>query len=186
LHCTELTAAGLAGQLLAESAPAASSIPSLLYMGTILFFAVRVLSAPFGFMSAYAAHGNVVLAAVLSVLWWYLSHCVVDATAAHPAVFNTAVLLWAAAFFILVFSDWVWPGELQDEEAVDWRRQARWRTRHDAYVDRMRWHGRGKRRPRRGFVRALGGLQISRDAALLVANGVLWVTPAVGVLGSMR
>ena len=178
-----------AGVILTESVPAISAVLSV---GTILFLFYRVLSVPFGVMSSYAAQGNMVLASALSVLLWYLSHCVVSAAAPKPEVFYTALSLWSAAFAVLLLSDWVWPGGLQDgsAEAAEWRkRRQAWRV-HPSLGQGSHW---GSSTPlqepllgaRGRLVSSLDSLRLSRGVGLLIVNGILWVAPAVAVLGSL-
>jgi hypothetical protein len=162
-------------------------------VGTILFLFYRILSVPFGVMSSYAAQGNMVLASALSVLLWYLSHCVVSATAPRPEVFYSALGLWVAAFMLLLLSDWMWPGGLRDASAEEqeWRKRRQiWRV-HPAFGQganpatsahlQKPWLGASGR-----FRSTLHSLKVSRGMGLLAANGILWIAPAVAVLGSMN
>lgn len=178
-----------AGVILTESVPAISAILSV---GTILFLFYRVLSVPFGVMSSYAAQGNMVLASALSVLLWYLSHCVVSAAAPKPEVFYSALSLWMGAFMVLLLSDWVWPGGLRDAsaEAAEWRKRRQvWRA-HPGLGQGSHWApsphlqepllGAGGR-----LMSTLDSLKVSRGIGLFLVNGILWGAPAVAVLGSM-
>ena len=144
-------------------------------------------------MSSYAAQGNMVLATALSVLLWYLSHCVVSTAAPKPEVFYSALSLWIGAFLVLLLSDWVWPGGLRDgsaAEAAEWRkRRQMWRV-HPSLGQGSHWGtaahlqepllGAGGR-----LMSSLDGLKLSRGVGLFIVNGILWAAPAVAVLGSM-
>jgi hypothetical protein len=135
-----------------------------------------------------------VLASVLSVLLWYLSHCVVSAAAAQPEVFYAALSLWIAAFVTLLLSDWVWPGALQDvsaAEAAEWRKRRQvWRV-HSALGQNSPWAASPQMREpflgaRGRLISRFQRLQLSRGVGLFLVNGVLWCAPAVAVLGSMN
>lgn len=179
-----------AGVILTESVPAISAILSV---GTILFLFYRVLSVPFGIMSTYAAQGNMVLASALSVLLWYLSHCVVAAAAPKPEIFYSAVALWITAFALLLFSDWVWPEGLHSDsaEAAEWRKRRQlWRA-HPGLGQGPHWGAMPQlQEPLLGaggrLMFSLDRLKLSREIGLFLVNGILWVAPAVAVLGSMN